>query len=252
MLVWLGLSVGVIAGLITIFGLGKEKDWKIHLSLTFGLSFYLLFSVLLNDQEHYENETNLIISFCILPLLYTYTISLNSFLLTLALQLSALIGIYIYGHYNDCLDMSLLNLVQSYLSLGFSIPSLCFCTFFAAYGYSQIPDLLINPPLRHLFKKNFLEASKFSIQRAISNIQYQFICRGLPTPIQQKHNLKIMETELEEVNRRIYKMEKKIIDNKIYSGFSVFSGIFIVCAGFWIFAALMAILLEGAVVSKCG
>lgn len=130
--------------------------------------------------------------------------------------------------------------------------SLPICTYFAIFGYSQIPELLISPSLYHIFKKNILENSKSNIERAKSNISFQYTCRGIPTPETQKKKLKVIEKQLENVQEEITKLEKKGLNNHFYQWIMISIGIFLVCAWFWVLAILIGILVEGVIMSECG
>ena len=70
-----------------------------------------------------------------------------------------------------------MSTVITYLSIILQAISLIFCAFFAAFGYSQIPILIINPTLKQLFRKTSLGNEKNRIERAISNIGYLYTCR---------------------------------------------------------------------------
>ena len=246
------LAIGTASGAALFSYLGKSSEIKFHLAPLFGLGFSIYISVLSNPQEQYLRLCTIILSVFILPFLYALTISWKLVLFVQLLQGSVIISIIGYGMYGSSLDLSLLLQANDYIFCGFQVASMLCCSCLIAYGYSQIPDLLITPPLKHFFSKNSLETSKLHAEKAISNIGYQYICRGLPTPKFEQSNLKTMQKELERLSERISKFEKNSIDNRYLQAAMVSGGCFLVCAGFWIYGALMGVLIEGIVISKCG
>jgi hypothetical protein len=101
-------------------------------------------------------------------------------------------------------------------------------------------------------KKANLESQHFIIERAKSNISFQYTCRGLPTPKHELNNLKVIEREREVIEYKLDKLYKNIYDNKVLQFLSVTVAFIIICIGFWVLCLLTGVLVEDFVISPCG
>lgn len=252
MLAGCGLTIGAVSGSFIVNYLGRAKDTKFHIALLFGISFSIYVSVLSESFEEIGKICALSLIFCLLPLCYAFTISYTYTLIPIGLNFTIAAIVVSIGFFQSNLNSEFFLLAIDYIYLIFQALSLCICTIFVSFGYSQIPELLITPPLKHFFKKSSLETSRSHVEKAISNIGYNYICRGLPTPKYELANLKTMEKELEEVKEKLVKFEKNSLDNKFWQVCMVVCGCFLVCAGFWTYLVLMGVLIEGIAMSECG
>lgn len=251
MIIESGLIIGAAAGWKTMSSLGKSEDTKFHLWMLFAVCFSMFLCKTLSHNEEIANLTLVIMCCSVIPGFYLWEIGWKELTMLIFLHCIVLGATTGYGIHQDSLDIDLYAKVFHVLIIILQFLSMLICPYFIVFGYSKIPELLISPALKHIFKQNTLESSKENILRAKSNITFNYTCRGLPTPKFEQANLKTIQKQLDNVEIKLLKLSKRITSSRLTQASMIASGCYLVSSGFWIFSTTLGIFIERLVVSDC-
>ncbi|OMJ95231.1 hypothetical protein SteCoe_1443 [Stentor coeruleus] len=251
MIIESGLIIGAVAGWKTMSSLGKSEDTKFHLWILFAICFSMLLCKTYNHNEEIANFILVLMCCSVIPGFYLWEIGWKELIMLIFLHCIVLGATTGYGIYQNSLNIDLYTKLLQILIIVLQFLSMLICPYFVVYGYSKIPELLLSPALKHIFKQNTLETSKENILRAKSNIAYNYACRGLSTPKFEQANLKTIQKQLDIVETKIFKLSKRITSNRLAQASMITSGCYLVSSGFWIFSTILGIFIERIVISNC-
>ena len=247
-----GIGISVFASLSSMSLFEKSRYVKAQTALLLMLSVALFGMTL---AEVYETEVeilNLLLILCVFPACFAGMENLANALILIVVQLGS-VGIYLgISYYMEILDAEHVFGVLKVLSSGVELITQGACSYLLILGYTYIPEIMVYPFINHFFKKSNLENQHYSIERAKSNISFQYTCRGLPTPKYELNNLKVIEREREIIEYKLEKLYRNIYDNKTLQIASVSMAFIFICVGFWVLSLLTGVLVEDLVISKCG
>jgi len=147
--------------------------------------------------------------------------------------------------------LPILASVLDKIALGLTFIGLCVINVIAAYGFSQISNLLIYPFYENIMEQHSLESALISINNNIKNISYQYTYRGLNPPKQIKLALNVLNIEKEDIEGKIMKSCKRDLKWWLESSISVFCGCLGIVLSLAIISGLLVVLIEQAILSEC-
>jgi hypothetical protein len=247
-----GLGISVFSSLSAMNMFGKTSFTKYQTSLMFFLTLALYVMSLVKVFEDEVRILNLILFVIVLPASFAGVQNWLYAVWILILQGITLACFLVVLAYFGKFDLEFVDQGLQVVEAVVCVVCLAVGGFLIMMGYSFVPELLVYPFISHFFKRVNLEHQHYSIERAKSNISFQYTCRGLPTPKHELHNLKQIERECEQIQYKLSKLEKTTTDNKLFQSLSILFALFLLCDGFWVLSLLTGVLVESLVMSQCG